>query len=108
MPLRAGEQVFRDHAYPHFHGGAEDTIHGRAQHDQLPHVHGVEEVEAVHRRGYHAAARVPHRRHRAGQVHQVHHFAAQHVAPTVRVNRQRQFGVIGSGFAYGFTLHDTP
>ena len=108
MALGAGEQVFGDHAYAHFERGVEDAIHGRAQHNELPDVHRMQEVEAVHRRGDHAAARVPHRRHGAGEVHQMHHLAAKHVPPAVGVDGQRQFGIFGSGFAYGFTLHGTP
>ena len=100
MHFLAGHQILGLHGDAGFKRCVEHAIHGGAQRDQIPDVARVMKHQAVHGGGDGGAPRVAHGGQGPGQVHQVHHLPAQHVAQPVGVGRQRQLGVFGDGFAH--------
>jgi len=69
------------------------------ENNQLTDVNRMEERHLIHRSGHHRAARVAHGSERSRQIHQVHHFPAEHVAERVGIGRESEFGILGNGFA---------
>ncbi len=80
-------------------GGAADPHHAAVAAEQVAHVHGVVELEGVHRHGDHPAAGAAAGEDAAGQVHLRHDPAAEDVAGGIGVGRHGQHadGRLGAG-----------
>ncbi len=78
--LLAGEDILRKYFYADFHGGTEDAIYAGLQDDPFADINGKAEIHIVDRRGDDVAVGVAGRGEGSGDVDQVHHAAAEHLA----------------------------
>ena len=101
--LLAGHDILCEDFYADFHGGAEDAIHAGLEDDPLADVDGKTEVHIVDGRGYDVAIGVARGGERSGDVDQVHHAAAEHLAQRVSVVWQYSFDDFRTRRAYGFS-----
>src|SRR5882672_4692019 len=70
----------------------EHSVHLRFQHHNFAKAHRIAEINVIHRSSHHIAVRMAMRRHRRGNIDQVHHVPTQQFSQRISLRRQNNLG----------------
>src|SRR6267154_411033 len=87
-----GQHILRVHFDAHLHRSMEYSVHLRFQHHNFAKTHRIPEIDVIHRSSHHIAVRMAMRRHRRGDIDQVHHVPTQQFSQRICLRRQNNLG----------------